>query len=234
MWNVGLGDSQAGIKTAGRNINNFRYADDTTLMAESENCDWFSILGLQKSLQTAGHKIKRHLLLGRRTMTNLDSILKSRDIALLTKACIVKAMASAVVTYWYKNWTIKKAAAAAKSLQSCLTLCEELMLFNCGTGKDSCKSLGQQGFQTSQSSRKSVLNIHWRHWCWSWSSNTLATWYEEWTHWKRLWCWERLRAGEDGATEDEMAGWHHWLNRREFEETPGDGEGQGRLACYSP
>ena len=116
-----------------------------------------------KSLQTAGHKIKRHLLLGRRTMTNLDSILKSRDIALLTKACIVKAMASAVVTYWCKNWTIKKAAAAAKSLQSCLTLCEELMLFNCGTGKDSCKSLGQQGFQTSQSSRKSVLNIHWRH-----------------------------------------------------------------------
>ena len=111
---------------------------------------------------------------------------------------------------------------------------EELMLFNCGTGKDSCKSPGQQGFQTSQSSRKSVLNIHWRHWHWSWSSNTLATWYEEWTHWKRLWCWERLRAGEDGATEYEMAGWHHWLNRREFEETPGDGEGQGSLACYSP
>ena len=50
-------------------------------------------------------------------------------------------------------------------------------------------------------------------WCWSWNSNTLATWYAELTHWKRPWCWERLKAGGEGMTEDEMIGWHHWLDR---------------------
>ena len=58
----------------------------------------------------------------------------------------------------------------------------------------------------SQSLRKSVLNINWKDWCWSWNSSTLATWYEELTHWKRPWCWERLKAGEwDGR------GWHCWM-----------------------
>ena len=60
---------------------------------------------------------------------------------------------------------------------------------------------------TSQSQRKSVLNIHWKDWCWSWSSNTLATWCEEVTHWKRPWCWERLKAGEEGANR----GWDGWM-----------------------
>ena len=55
-----------------------------------------------------------------------------------------------------------------------------------------------QGDPTSQSWRKSVLNIHWKDWCWSWNSNPLATWCEELTHWKRLWCWERLKAGAEG------------------------------------
>ena len=67
--------------------------------------------------------------------------------------------------------------------------------------------------------------------CWRWSSNTLATWYEDPTYWKRLWCWERLRAGGEGITEDEMVGWYHWLNGHEFEQTLGDSEGQGSLAC---
>ena len=71
------------------------------------------------------------------------------------------------------------------------------MLLNCGGGEDSWESLGQQGYQTSQSERKSTLNIHWKDWCWS--SNTLATWYEELTHWKRPWCWERLRSGGKGG-----------------------------------
>ena len=56
-----------------------------------------------------------------------------------------------------------------------------------------------QGYQTSQSKRKSTLNIHWKDWCWSWSSNMLATWCEELTHWKRCWPWERLKAGEKGT-----------------------------------
>ena len=70
------------------------------------------------------------------------------------------------------------------------------MLLNCGAREGSCKSLGLQGDQTSQLKRKSTLNIHYKDGCWSWSSNTLATWYKELTHWKRSWCWERLRAGK--------------------------------------
>ena len=67
-----------------------------------------------------------------------------------------------------------------------------MMLLNCGVGEDSWESLGLKGDQTSQSQRKSVLNIHWKDWCWS--SNTLATWCEETTQWKWPWCWERLKA----------------------------------------
>ena len=58
-------------------------------------------------------------------------------------------------------------------------------------------------------SKRSTLNIHWKDWCWSWGSNTLATWCEVPTHWKRFWCWERLRAGGEEGTEDEMVEWHH-------------------------
>ena len=78
-----------------------------------------------------------------------------------------------------------------------------------------------------QHPRKSTLNIHWKDWCWSWSFYTLATWYKEPTHWKRPWCWERLR-GEKGVTADEMVGWYHRLNEHEFKETLGNSEGQGR------
>ena len=79
------------------------------------------------------------------------------------------------------------------------------MLLNCGVGEDSWESPGLQGDQTNQSERKSVLNIHWKDWCWRWNSNTLATWCKELTHWKRPWCWKRLKAGK-GTIEDEMIG----------------------------
>ena len=72
------------------------------------------------------------------------------------------------------------------------------MLLYCGVGEDSWEFLGQQGAPTSPSLRKSVLNIHWKDWCWSWNSNTWATWCEKLTHLKRSWCWERLRAGGEG------------------------------------
>ena len=72
------------------------------------------------------------------------------------------------------------------------------MLLNCGVGEDSWESLGLQGDPTSPSERKSVLNICWKDWCWSWNSNTLATWCEELSHLKRPWCWEGLRAGGEG------------------------------------
>ena len=81
------------------------------------------------------------------------------------------------------------------------------MFLNCGVGEDSGESLGLQGDPTSPSSRKSVLNIHWKDWCWSWSSSTLATWCEELTHLKRPWCWERWKVGGEGGDR----GWDGWM-----------------------
>ena len=152
MRNAGLEEAQAGIKIARRNINNLRYADDTTLMAESEE-ELKSLLmkvkeesekvGLKLNIQKTkimasspitswqidgetvadfiflgskitadgdcSHEIKRRLLLGRKVMGNLDSILKSRDITLPTKVRLVKAMVFPVVMYGCESWTIKKA-----------------------------------------------------------------------------------------------------------------------------
>ena len=80
--------------------------------------------------------------------------------------------------------------------------------------------------KTNQSiKRKSILNINWKDYCWS--SNVLTTWCKELTRWKRPWYWERLKAGGEGVTEDEIVGWHHWLNGSEFEHTRGHSEGQG-------
>ena len=155
MRNAGLEEAQAGIKTAGRNINNLKYADDTTLMAESEEelksllmkvkvesekvvlklniqktkimasnpiTSWeidgetvetvadFIFLGSKTTADgDCSHGIKRCLLLGRKVMTNLDSILKSRDITLPTKVHLVKAMVFPVVMYACESWTVKKA-----------------------------------------------------------------------------------------------------------------------------
>ena len=152
MRNAELEEAQAGIKIAGRNINNFKYADDTTLMAESEE-ELKSLLmkvkeesekvGLKLNFQKTkimasgpitswqidgetvadfifwgskitadgdcSHEIKRRLLLERKIMTNLDSILKSRDITLSTKVRLAKAMVFPVVMYGYESWTVKKA-----------------------------------------------------------------------------------------------------------------------------
>ena len=154
MRNAGLEEAQTGIKVARRNINNLRYADGTTLMAESEEELKSLSMKVKEENETAGlklniqkmkimasspiplwqiegetvetvtdlfwaskitadgdgsHEIKRHLLLGRKTMTNLDSILKSRDNTLPTKDCLVKAMVFPVVMYGCEIWTIEKA-----------------------------------------------------------------------------------------------------------------------------
>ena len=84
---------------------------------------------------------------------------------------------------------------------------EELILLNCGVGEDSWESLGLQGDPTSPSYRRSIRGVHWKDWCWSWNSNTLATSYEELTHLKRPWCWERLKVG--GERDDR--GWDGWM-----------------------
>ena len=100
--------------------------------------------------------------------------------------------------YGCESWTIKLSA-------------KELILLKCGVGEDSWESLRLQGGQTNQSLRKSVLNIHWKDWCWTWSSNTLATWCDEPTRWKRPWCWERLKAGgEVDDRDDWMASLTQW------------------------
>ena len=106
------------------------------------------------------------------------------------------------------------------------------MLLNCSVEEDSWKSLGLQGDQTSQSERKSVLNSHWKDWCWSWSSKTLATWFKELTSWKDSDAEKDWR--QKGMTKDEMVGWHHRLDGHEFEQAPGVGDGQRSLACCSP
>ena len=155
MRNTGLEETQAGIKIAGRNISNLRYADDTTLMAESEEELKILLIKVKEESEKTGiklniqktkivasgpitswhidgetvetlsdfifggskitadgdcsHEIKRCLLLGKKGMTNLDSIFKSRDITLLTKVLLVKAMVFPVVMYGCDSWTIKKA-----------------------------------------------------------------------------------------------------------------------------
>ena len=121
-------------------------------------------------------------------LTNLDSVLKSRDITLLTKVCIVKAMVFPAVMYGCESWTIKKA-------EHC-----RIDAFELGSLRRLLRVLGEQGAQTSQSQRKSTLDIHWKNWCWSYSFNTLAAWCKELTHWKIPWCWERLRAGGAGGS----------------------------------
>ena len=81
------------------------------------------------------------------------------------------------------------------------------MLLDCGVGDDSWESLGLQEDPTGPSWERSVLGVHWKDWCWGWSANTLATWWDELAYLKRPWCWERLRAGGEG----DNRGWDGWM-----------------------
>ena len=102
-----------------------------------------------------------------------------------SKARLVKAMVFSVVIYACESWTIRKAEHGIDVFE---LQCWRRLLRVPWTARRSNQSI----------LRKSVLKIHWKDWCWSWNSNTLATWCEELTHWKRPWCWKRLRAGEGG------------------------------------
>ena len=94
--------------------------------------------------------------------------------------------------------------------------CQRIDALNCCFEEDSWETLGLTGDHTSPPWRKSVLSIHWKDWCWNWNSNTLTTWWEELTHWKRPWFWEQLKAAGGGMTEDEMVRWHLQLSVREL------------------
>jgi len=150
------------------------------------------------------HEIKRCLLLGRKAMINLDSMLKSRDITLPTKVRLVKAMVFPVVMYECESWTIKKAEHQRIDAS-------ELWCW-----WRAWESLGLQGDPTSTFYRKSVLDIHWKDWYWSWNSNTLATWCKELTHSKRPLCWERWKVVGEGDDRG-LDGWMASPTQHEFE-----------------
>ena len=120
----------------------------------------FIILGSKITADgDCSHEIKRHLLLGRKFITNLDSIFKSRDITLTTKVCLVKAMV-------FPRSCIDVRAGLWRRLSA-----KELMLLNYGVGEDSWESLGLQGDPTSPFWRRSTLGFLWKEWCYSWSSS---------------------------------------------------------------
>ena len=128
-------------------------------------------------------------------MTNLDSILKSRDITLPTKVCLVNTMAFPVVMYGCESWTIKKAE------------CQRIDAFELWCWRRLLKVPW-----TARRSNQSILKeispgVLWKDWCWSWNSSPLATWCAQLTHLKRPWCWERLKAG--GKGDDRV--WDGWM-----------------------
>jgi len=155
-------------------------------------------------------------------MTNLDSILKSRDITLPTKVCLVKAMVFPVVMYRSENWTIKKAELwkfDAFELWYWRRLKSPL-------DKKEIKPVNPKGNQswifpgrTDAGAEAPIL----------WSPDV-----KNWLTGKDPGAGKDWRQEETGETEDEMVGWHHWLNEHDFEQAPGFGDRQESLACYSP
>ena len=165
------------------------------------------------------HVIKRHLLLGRKVMTNLDSILKSRDVTLPTKVRLVKAMVFPVVMYGCESWTVKKAE--CRRTDAFWTVVLEKTL-------------------ETPLDYKEIQPVHSEDQPWDFfgridaKAETPVLWPPQVKSWRigkdsdagRDWGQE-----EKGTTEDEMAGWHYWLDGRESEWSPGVGDGQGGLAC---
>ena len=147
-------------------------------------------------------------------MTNLGSILKSRDNTLPTKVCLIKAMVLPVVMYGYESWTIKKAD--HWRIVAFKLWCWRRLLTVPWTAR------------SNQSILKKINLEYFKNWCWT--SNSLATWCEEPTHCKDPDAGKDWRQ-EKGVTEDEMVGWHHQLNGHDCEQTPGDSEEQGSLVC---
>ena len=141
------------------------------------------------------HEIKRCLLLEEKPMTTQDSILKSRDNTLWTKVCLVKVTVFLIVMYGWGSWIIKKVE--HQRIDAFELWCWRRLLRVPWTTRRS----------NHQSYRILVLNIHWKDWLWSWSSNTLTTWCEQLAYWKRPWCWERLKTEGEG----DDRGWDEWM-----------------------
>ena len=220
MRNAGLEETQAGIKIAGRNISNLRYADDTTLRAESEEELKILLMKVKEESEKAGlklniqktkimapgpitsweidgetvetasdfifggskitvdddcrHEINRYLLLGRKVMTNLDSIFKRRDVTLPTKVRLVKAMVFPVVMYGCESWAIKKAV--CQRIDAFELWCWRRLLGIPWTARSSNQSILKE-FSPGISLEGMMLKLRLQY---------LATSCEELTHWKRL------------------------------------------------
>ena len=268
MRNAGLDEAQVGIKIAGSNINNLKCAEDTTLVAESEE-EINSLLikvkqesekvGLKLNIQETkimaskpitswqidretmgtvtdfiflGYKItadadcsreiKRHMLLGRKAMTNLDSILESRDITLLTKVSLVKAMVFPVIMYGWEldrkeSWVVWNwcfwTVVLEKTLESPLD-CKEIKPVNL-KGTQSWIFIGK----TDAEAKTPIL----------WPPDA-----KDWLIGKDPDSGQGWRQEEKGLTEDEMVGWHQRLDGHEFEQATGPGDKRRSLACCSP
>ena len=168
------------------------------------------------------HEMKIYLLLGRKAMTNLDSILKSRDITSPTKVYLVKAMVFPIVMFGCESWTIKKAE------------CWKIDAFELWSWR--------QLLRVPWTVRRSNQSILKEKFCifigrTDTEAETPILWPTDRKNWligKDPDAGKDWRREEKGITEDEMAGWHHWLDGHEFEQAPGVGDGQGGLMCRSP
>ena len=260
------GWSASGIKIAGRNINNIRYADDITLMTESENKLKSLLMKVKEESEKAGlklniqkmsimtsasitscridgetmktgtdiiflgskitvdgvcysHEIKRHLLLGRKTLRSLESILKSRDITLPTKICIVKAMVFPVVLYGCESWTKKKKKAERQRIDAFKLWCWRRLEnpLEC----EEIKSVNPKGNNPEYSLVGLMLKLKLQY---------FAIWCKELTHWKRPWCLKRLKVGGERKMRclDDITNLMVWVwaNSRRW-------WGQGSLVCCS-
>ena len=247
MRNTGLEAAQAGIQIAGRNSNNLRYADDTTLMAESEE-ELKSLLmkvkeesekvGLKLNMQKTkimafgpitswqiygetvadfilgdskitangdcSHESKRCLLLGRKVMTNLDSILKSRDITLPTNICLVKTMVFPVVMYRYESWAIKKAECWRIDAFELWCWRRLLRTLDCKEIQPVHPKGNQSWIFIGRTDAEAETPILW------------PPDVKSWLTWKDPNAGKDWRQEEKGTTEDEMVGWHHQLNGHGF------------------
>ena len=184
---------------------------------------WLTLFGGGSKITADGdcsHEIKRHLLLGRKVMTKLDSILKSRDITLPTKVHLVKAMAFAVVMHGCESWTIKKAK--CRRIDAFELWCWRSLLRVPWTTRRSNQSIlkeispGCIG-RTGAKAENPIL----------WPPDA-----KSWLIWKGPDAGKNWRPEEKGTTEDEMVGWHHQLNGHEFGWTLGAGDGQGRAVVH--
>ena len=168
------------------------------------------------------HEIKRCLLLGRKATTNLDSILKSRDITLLTKVHMVKAMASPAVIHRWDSWTIRKHRGSNAFKLWCWRRLFENPLDIKEVKQDNPKGNQPWIFTGLTDAEAEAKLQYFDHLIWKADSledlDAKNDWGQE----------------EKGATEDEMVGWHHCLHGHEFEQTPGDSKGQGSLTGCSP